>query len=61
MPDLAMMELAEPGTQLEYHFPPYVSTIARSPRMPLVLLPRPQMEQSGPVFGQGLIGRATTI
>ena len=56
MPDLSMVELAEQGTQPEYHFPPYVSTIARSPRLPLVLLPRTQMERNGPVFGQGLIG-----
>ena len=56
MLDSSMMELAEPGTQPEYHFPPYVSTIARSPRLPLILLPRTQMERSGPVFGHGLIG-----
>ena len=35
MSDPSMVELAVPGTQPEYHFPPYVSSIARSPRMPL--------------------------
>ncbi|MGB6191057.1 MAG: hypothetical protein WBF42_01200, partial [Terracidiphilus sp.] len=56
MADSSMVKLPEPGTQPEYYFPPYASTIARSPRMPLVLLPRTQMERSGPVFGPGLIG-----
>ena len=50
-----MVELAIPGTQPEYHFPPYVSSIARSPRMPLVLLPETLTERTGPVFGHGLI------
>jgi protocatechuate 3,4-dioxygenase beta subunit len=46
---------AAEGTQPAFHFPPYVSSIARSPRMPLVLLPETQTERSGPVFGHGLI------
>jgi len=50
------MELAAPGTQPEYCFPPYVSTIARSPRMPLIPLPRTRSERTGPVFGHGIIG-----
>lgn len=50
-----MVELAVPGTQPEYHFPPYVSSIARSPRMPLVLLPETLTERTGPRFGHGLI------
>ena len=49
------VELAVPGTQPEYYFPPYVSTIARSPRMQLVPLPRTRSERTGPVFGHGLI------
>ncbi len=49
------VRLAIPGTQPEYHFPPYVSSIARSPRLPLVLLPKSRTEGTGPVFGQGLI------
>ncbi len=49
------VESAAPGTQPEYYFPPYVSTIMRSPRMPLVPLPRTHSERTGPVFGQGII------
>lgn len=49
------VELAILGTQPEYHFPPYVSSIARSPRLPLVLLPESRTERTGPVFGRGLI------
>jgi protocatechuate 3,4-dioxygenase, beta subunit len=48
------VELAVPGTQPDYCFPPYVSTIARSPRMPLVPLPATLTERAGPVFGNGL-------
>jgi hypothetical protein len=32
MSDLSIVELAVPGTQPEYHFPAYVSSIARSDR-----------------------------
>ena len=55
MSDRSMVELAPPGTQPEYHFPPYVSSIVRSPRTPLVLLPKTLTERTGPVFGHGLI------
>ncbi len=48
----SVVELAIPGTQPEYHFPPYLSSIPRSPRMPLVLLPESLTERTGPVFGQ---------
>ena len=48
----SIVELAIPGTQPEYHFPPYLSSIPRSPRMPLVLLPETLTERTGPVFGQ---------
>jgi protocatechuate 3,4-dioxygenase beta subunit len=44
-----------PGTQPDFNFPPYASTIARSPRLPLVLLPETRTERSGPVFGRSLI------
>ena len=44
-----------PGTQPDFHYPPYVSSIARSPRMPLVLLPETLTEKTGPVFGHDLI------
>ena len=55
MIELSTVETAEPGTQPGYHFPPYVSSIARSPRMPLVVLPETLTERTGPVFGHGLI------
>lgn len=51
----SVVEQAIPGTQPDYLFPPYASTVARSPRMPLVLLPKTRTESSGPMFGQGLI------
>jgi protocatechuate 3,4-dioxygenase, beta subunit len=54
--DLATVHTAVPGTQPDFCFPPYVSSVARSPRMPLVLLPETISERTGPVFGQSLIG-----
>jgi protocatechuate 3,4-dioxygenase, beta subunit len=47
--------LAAPGTQPDYHYPPYVSTIARSPRLPLVPLPETITERTGPVFNKALL------
>ena len=55
MGDVYPVETAVAGTQPAYHFPQYVSSIARSPRMPLVLLPETRTERTGPVFGHGLI------
>jgi protocatechuate 3,4-dioxygenase, beta subunit len=55
--DLPIVEPAVPGTQPDFYFPPYVSTIARSPRLPLVPLPRTLTEITGPVFGHALIGQ----
>ena len=55
MQDHPMVETAVRGTQPDYLFPPYVSSIARSPRMPLVMLPKTLTEKTGPVFGHGLI------
>ena len=55
MIDLRTVAAAIPGTQPDFHFPPYLSSIARSPRMPLVLLPETLTEKTGPVFGHGLI------
>ena len=40
-----------PGTQPEYNFPPYASTLKRCPTQPLVLLPQTLSEITGPVFG----------
>ena len=56
MSELATVKMAVPGTQPEYLCPLYVSSIARSPRMPLVVLPKTLTERTGPVFGHGLIG-----
>lgn len=56
MIESSTVELAVPGTQPDYNYPPYVSTMARSPRMPLVLLPETLSERTGPVFGKGIIG-----
>jgi len=55
MTEQPMVELAVLGTQPEYHYPPYKSSVARSPRMPLVLLSKTLTERTGPVFGHGLI------
>ncbi|MGA8671909.1 MAG: protocatechuate 3,4-dioxygenase subunit beta [Terracidiphilus sp.] len=53
--ELPAVQTAIPGTQPDFYFPPYVSTIARSPRMPLVLLPETLTERTGPVFGHEVI------
>jgi len=55
MTDRDVVELAPAGTQPEYHFPPYASTVARSPRMPLIRLLKTRTERTGPVFGHGFI------
>lgn len=55
MPKPAFVELPPPGTQPDFHYPPYVSSIARSPRKPLVLLPHTISERTGPVFGHEII------
>jgi len=54
--ELTTVELAAPGTQPEYLCPQYVSSVARSPRRPLVMLPKTLTERTGPVFGHQLIG-----
>lgn len=38
------------------HTPGYRSSIARSPRQPLVSMPSTLSEETGPVFGHGMIG-----
>ena len=45
----------ERGTQPDYLYPPYASTVKRSPLQPLVLLPASLSEVTGPVFGHDLI------
>ena len=59
-PTLAKAPLAgyrkpERGTQPDYWYPPYASTVKRSPLQPLVLLPASLSEVTGPVFGHDLI------
>lgn len=39
------------GTQPDYLFPAYASTVKRAPRQPLVILPQTLTELTGPVFG----------
>lgn len=55
MTDLEAVATAIAGTQPDFLYPPYRSSVARSPRMPLVLLPETLTEKTGPVFGQRLI------
>src|SRR5215831_8545574 len=55
-PALAGYRKPDRGTQPDYLFPPYVSTVKRSPREPLVMLPMSLSEVTGPVFGPELIG-----
>ncbi|HVF63953.1 MAG TPA: protocatechuate 3,4-dioxygenase subunit beta [Casimicrobiaceae bacterium] len=38
-------------TQPEYHYPPYASTVKRSPSQPLVALQASLSELTGPIFG----------
>jgi protocatechuate 3,4-dioxygenase beta subunit len=40
-----------PGTQPDYLFPRYASTVKRAPTRPLVMLPHTLTELTGPVFG----------
>jgi len=42
-----------PGTQPEYLFPKYASTVRRAPSQPLVVLPHTLSELTAPVFGHG--------
>jgi protocatechuate 3,4-dioxygenase, beta subunit len=44
-----------PATQPGFCYPPYLSSVSRSPRLPLIVLPDTLTERSGPVFGHGLI------
>src|ERR1700675_2771149 len=43
------------GTQPDYCYPPYASTVKRSPSHPLLLLPTSLSEVTGPLFGHDLI------
>jgi protocatechuate 3,4-dioxygenase, beta subunit len=45
-----------PGTQPEYLHPPYVSSVKRAPKKPLIALPDTLSEITGPSFRKDLIG-----
>ena len=52
---LATYRKADRGTQPEYLYPPYASTVKRSPHEALVLLPASLSEVTGPLFGPELV------
>jgi protocatechuate 3,4-dioxygenase, beta subunit len=56
--ELEILETPAPGTQPDYCYPPYVSSVLRSPLQPLVLLPKALSNCDGPVFGQNLVGES---
>lgn len=43
---------AKPGTQPNYLYPPYQSSIKRAPSKPLVFLPHTLSEITGPIYGR---------
>ena len=43
------------GTQPDYLHAPYISSLARAPQKPLIIVPQTLSELSGPVFGQSSI------
>jgi protocatechuate 3,4-dioxygenase beta subunit len=51
MPEIIGYRRPFPGTQPDYLFPPYASTVKRAPTKPLVMLPHTLSELTGPVFG----------
>jgi protocatechuate 3,4-dioxygenase beta subunit len=51
MSETARYHRPPPGSQPEYLHPPYASSVKRSPRQPLVLLPQTLSELTGPLFG----------
>jgi protocatechuate 3,4-dioxygenase, beta subunit len=55
MSKVSTVRAAIAGTQPDFHYPPYRSSVARSPREPLIILPETLTERTGPVFGHGLI------
>lgn len=52
MSELAQYRRPRPGTQPDYLYPPYGSTVRRAPGKPLIILPQTLSELTGPVFGQ---------
>lgn len=43
------------GSQPDFYYPPYTSTVLRAPSQPLVYLPHTLTERTGPAFGHGLL------
>lgn len=56
MSHVSMVQTPPLGTQPDFYFPPYRSSVLRAPRKPLVALPRTLSERTGPVFGHSIIG-----
>lgn len=56
MKEIAGYRRSFPGTQPEYLYPPYKSTVKRAPTQPLVVMPQTLSEVTGPVFGQDEVG-----
>lgn len=46
---------ADPGTHPPYLYPPYVSSLKRAPLQPLIALPSPLSEITGPQFSPSLV------
>jgi protocatechuate 3,4-dioxygenase beta subunit len=44
-----------PGTQPDYFYPPYTSSVRRAPTLPLIRLPHTVTERTGPVFGHSSV------
>ena len=57
MPATITYRRPAPGTQPDYLFPRYASTVKRAPTKPLVMLPQTATEVTGPVFGYGEVRR----
>ena len=57
MPQIIGYRRPAAGTQPDYLFPGYASTVKRAPTQPLVMLPQTQTELTGPVFGYGEVKR----
>ncbi len=57
MPILTPYRRPAAGTQPDYLFPRYASTVKRAPTKPLVVLPQTETELTSPVFGWGEVKR----
>jgi protocatechuate 3,4-dioxygenase beta subunit len=57
MPALTPYRRPTAGTQPDYLFPRYASTVKRAPTQPLVVLPQTETELTAPVFGYGEVKR----